>query len=136
MGSCTRHTHERSVSPCRRCGAAWCGDCLVYAFGGKKLPYCMSCAMFAGGIRTVAARPAMSKREVRKLLKATKLEDRSGLGQTLPESEPVVPAVGAPAPEPGISATSAGEPSMVHVAAAATDWEKPWWEERQPTYVD
>ena len=122
MSSCTRHPHERGVSPCRRCGEAWCGDCLVYAFGGKKLPYCMSCAMFAGGIRTIAARPALPKREVKRLLKATKVEAKSNAQQSRSGSTPdgFTPVGDVP--------TQAKPP--------ASDWETPWWEDRQPTFAE
>ncbi|MGQ0431070.1 MAG: hypothetical protein ACT452_01535 [Microthrixaceae bacterium] len=108
------------MSPCRRCGSAWCGDCLVYAFGGKKLPYCMSCAMFAGGIRTIAARPALPKREVKKLQKASKAEAK--LAATQPAPEP------AEADDAAVLADG--------VTPVGTDWEKPWWEDRQPTFAD
>lgn len=122
MSSCARHPHERGISPCRRCGSAWCGDCLVYAFGGKKLPYCMSCAMFAGGIRTVAARPALAKREVKRLLKASKAEAKAAASQ--------------PAPTPTLMPTADVAPALSDGATpSGTDWEKPWWEDRQPTFA-
>ena len=125
MGSCARHPHERGVSPCRRCGSAWCGDCLVYAFGGKKLPYCMSCAMYAGGIRTVAARPALPKREVKRLLKASKAE-----AKTKPDAKPASVPTSAGTVTPEVLS------DLVEVASTGTDWEKPWWEDRQPTFAD
>lgn len=119
MSSCARHPHERGVSPCRRCGSTWCGDCLVYAFGGKKLPYCMSCAMFAGGIRTIAARPALPKRDVKRLVKASKAEAKKAAAQ--PASVPAA----------DVAATVADG-----ATPADTDWEKPWWEDRQPTFSE
>ena len=70
MESCAKHPHEISSAICRRCGGAWCRDCLVYSFGPKKPPYCMSCAMVAGGVRSAFARPAMTKRDVRARAKA------------------------------------------------------------------
>ena len=57
LESCEKHPHEMGVALCRRCGHSWCSTCLVYSFGPKKPPFCMSCAMFAGGVRTNAAAP-------------------------------------------------------------------------------
>ena len=80
----------------------------------------MSCAMFAGGIRTVAARPALPKREVKRLLKASKAEAKVAAKQP---------------PAPADAADVAPDLSEV-VTPAGTDWEKPWWEDRQPTFAD
>lgn len=122
MSSCARHPHERGVSPCRRCGAAWCGDCLVYAFGGKKLPYCMSCAMYAGGVRTTPARPALSRREIKKLAKECKVDGKRGTSER-------VEAAASDGPQPGLAEVDTSAPS-------SHDWERPWWEDEQPTLVD
>src|SRR4051794_8984985 len=70
MNSCAKHPHEIGSALCRRCGAPWCRDCLVYSFGANKPPFCMSCAMVAGGVRSAAARPAMPKKELRARMKA------------------------------------------------------------------
>jgi hypothetical protein len=51
---------------CRECGRPYCSECLVYAFGPKKPPLCLSCAIAAAGVRKHAGRSrAMSKRELR-----------------------------------------------------------------------
>jgi len=76
--------------------------------------------MFAGGIRTVAARPALPKREVKRLLKASKAEAKAAATQPAPPPEPE-----------GDAATPSDG-----VAPASTDWEKPWWEDRQPTFAE
>ena len=51
MESCAKHPHEIGVALCGRCGVAWCANCLVYTHGPKKPPFCLECAMFAGGMR-------------------------------------------------------------------------------------
>jgi hypothetical protein len=116
MESCEKHPHEPGAAICGRCGGAWCTNCLVYAFGTKKPPLCMSCAMFAGGVRSAATRPAMPK----KLLKARLKAARSGAPT---EAAPAPAAVDEPAP------------------ADAPSWETPWWEDdsaasREPTFAD
>jgi hypothetical protein len=64
---CIRHSFELSENACRNCGNEFCRECLVYAFGPKKPPYCVPCALAASGVRSNAAnRPIMSKREIRK----------------------------------------------------------------------
>ena len=65
LESCAKHPHELGVALCRRCGGSWCGTCLVYAFGPKKPPFCMGCAMVAGGVRSAADRPAMPRKHVK-----------------------------------------------------------------------
>ena len=62
LDSCSKHPHEMGVALCRRCGGSWCSDCLVYSFGPKKPPFCMCCALVAGGVRT-ERRPPGDARE-------------------------------------------------------------------------
>lgn len=128
MDSCQKHPHEPGSAICRRCGGAWCKDCLVYAFGAKKPPFCMSCAMVAGGVRTGGARPAMPRRELKALQKAAKAEAKAaakaanGASEEQPEEAHVAAAVEVAPPAP-----------------VSTDWETPWWEDRQdrlPTFAD
>jgi hypothetical protein len=125
MDSCGKHPHEPGSAICRRCGGAWCKDCLVYAFGDKKPPFCMSCAMVAGGVRTAGARPAMPRREIKALQKAAKAEAKAA-AKAAKESEPEEAHVAA--------AVEVAPP-----APAPTGWETPWWEDRQdrlPTFAD
>jgi hypothetical protein len=126
MDSCGKHPHEIGVAICRRCGGSWCRDCLVYAFGPKKPPFCMGCAMVAGGVRTAGARPALSRRELKARMKAAKVEAKQAAKQP------------AAAPEPDDADLDvATEP--VHAAVdlgGGTDWATPWWEDRQPTLAD
>jgi len=110
--SCMKHPHELGVALCRRCGGMWCGTCLVYAFGSKKPPFCMSCAMVAGGVRTAAAMPAMPRKMVKAQMKAMKAE--------------------AKAAAKGSNAPPVAEPESAPTAAyGETDWSTPWWEDRQ-----
>ena len=107
MDCCEKHPHERGNAICGRCGAAWCSSCLVYARGPKRPPYCVSCAMYAGGVRTAAARPAMSKRELKARMKAARAESSAA-----PPTPPVAP-----------------------VGDETLDWQSPGWDEHQPTPV-
>ena len=43
LDSCDKHPHEPGAALCRRCGHSWCSACLVYVFGPKNPPFCMSC---------------------------------------------------------------------------------------------
>ncbi len=52
MNHCVRHYEETVAGHCRSCGQAFCSRCLVYAFGPKKPPYCVGCALYASGIRS------------------------------------------------------------------------------------
>jgi len=50
-GRCEKHAFDPAVDACGKCGQARCADCLVYPFGTKKPPFCINCALVAGGIR-------------------------------------------------------------------------------------
>ena len=72
-----RHSFEVSENCCRNCGHDFCNECLVYAFGAHKPPYCVSCALAAAGVRANAAnRPAYSKREMRRRQKEHRRQQR------------------------------------------------------------
>ncbi|MDP1804152.1 MAG: hypothetical protein Q8K72_03210, partial [Acidimicrobiales bacterium] len=107
--SCSKHPHEQGAAVCRRCGDSWCSTCLVYAFGPKKPPYCMGCAMVAGGVRSVATRPALPRREVKARQKALKAQAKA--------EAIAARTVGGPAAD----AEPVGD-------LKETDWSTPWWE--------
>lgn len=51
MNHCIRHFEEPIAGECRSCGLPFCRRCLVYAFGPKKPPYCVGCALAEAGVR-------------------------------------------------------------------------------------
>ena len=122
LDSCNKHPHERGVAICRRCGGAWCSTCLVYAFGPKKPPYCMGCAMVAGGVRTSAALPAMPRKQLKAQMKALKAQAKA-------EARAEAQAAAEPETSPEVERELAE-------AYRQTDWSTPWWEDRHPTLAD
>jgi hypothetical protein len=124
LESCYKHNHEKAAALCGRCGLEWCSDCIVYPFGPKKSPYCMSCAMVAGGVRTSGALPAMPRKELKARMKAAKL---ALAGSPQAPAVPEAPSEIDLGPDP--------EPELAE-ANHATDWATPWWEDRQPTLAD
>lgn len=56
MGTCNTHPFDSAIDVCRRCGHEFCADCLVYAFGTKKPPFCVPCALEAAGVRKSSRR--------------------------------------------------------------------------------
>lgn len=129
MHSCAKHPHERGAANCGRCGESWCNDCLIYSFGPKKPPFCISCAMFAGGVRTAATRPALPKRQLKALQKAAKAEAKAAAkaDKRAPQAEQ----------EPETADTAAAVAVERPVAKPKpSGWETPWWEDRQPTLAD
>jgi hypothetical protein len=63
---CAKHQFEPAEDVCRTCGWDFCGECLVYAFGPNKPPYCLSCALAASGVRSGAANPPLrTKKEIK-----------------------------------------------------------------------
>jgi hypothetical protein len=76
-GRCYRHGFELAESTCRNCGLSFCSECLVYAFGAGKPPYCIACALAAAGVRSNAARnTTVSRREMKKLERDKKKADK------------------------------------------------------------
>lgn len=70
QGRCDKHLFESAEDRCGKCGYEYCAECLVYAFGPKKPPFCIPCAVAAAGIRTTAGVKAMAEpREMRQLRK-------------------------------------------------------------------
>ena len=118
LEACAKHPHEMGIALCRRCGHSWCEACLVYAFGPKKPPYCMSCAMFASGVRSNPALPAMSRKELKAQMKAMKAEAKADAKAAAKAAK------GQP--------EEAEETVEPDAALAETDWSTPWWEDREP----
>src|SRR3954452_22801669 len=46
-GRCLVHNFEMAEARCRNGGNEFCNECLVYAFGATKPPYCVACALAA-----------------------------------------------------------------------------------------
>lgn len=55
--TCSKHSFEISTGVCRQCRNSYCDECLIYSFGPKKPPYCMTCALNAAGVRRSGASP-------------------------------------------------------------------------------
>ena len=94
-GRCYVHNFELAEIRCRNCGYEFCSECLVYAFGANKPPYCVACALAAAGVRSTAARqPQMSRREIKRIEKERKKAEKDKLTKTGPrvESEVVDPS--------------------------------------------
>jgi hypothetical protein len=67
---CAKHLFEGAEDFCGKCGLEFCGECLVYAFGPKKPPLCIPCAVQAAGIRASAGnRPSVGKNEMKRMQK-------------------------------------------------------------------
>ena len=120
LDSCQKHPHESGADLCSRCGRAWCSHCLVYAFGPKKPPYCMSCAMVAGGVRTESSIPAMPRKALKAQQKALRAEAKA-------EAKAAKEAARQEQVEEAVVAAYDG---------GANDWATPWWEDREPTLAD
>lgn len=66
MASCVKHPMALSEYVCGRCGHEFCPECVVFPYGLKKAPLCITCALEAGGIRRQhTGRPKLSERTVK-----------------------------------------------------------------------
>jgi hypothetical protein len=93
---CSKHLFEGAEDFCGKCGQEFCGECLVYAFGPKKPPLCIPCAVAAAGIRASAGnRPAVDKAEMKRMRK-----ERSSAFRRFRRDKPrkQTPATPGPAP--------------------------------------
>ena len=61
-GLCHQHSFEKATQLCSGCALEFCDDCVVWPF---KKALCKACAMAAGGVRSGAARPQATKREMK-----------------------------------------------------------------------
>lgn len=61
--TCAKHSFETAAGVCRQCRNPYCSECLVYPFGEKKPPYCVTCALSAGGVRRHGAKPSPKPRK-------------------------------------------------------------------------
>jgi hypothetical protein len=78
QGRCEKHLFEGAVDVCRQCAHEFCPECLVYSFGPKQPPFCVPCAVAAAGIRSTAGmRPAVERKQVRRLMKERRLARRA-----------------------------------------------------------
>jgi hypothetical protein len=89
QGRCDKHLFEAAEDQCGRCGYEFCGECLVYAFGLKKPPLCIPCAVVAAGIRSNAAPPVLDARQRKQLRKERRSAVRRGhrVGLSTPQLE-------------------------------------------------
>ena len=55
---CDKHLFEQATGMCRACRRPFCQECLVYAQGPNKAPFCIPCALTAAGVRSTAATQA------------------------------------------------------------------------------
>ena len=51
---CDKHLFEEATGVCRECRRPFCTDCLVYAHGPERAPFCIPCALSAAGVRSTA----------------------------------------------------------------------------------
>lgn len=58
--TCEAHPFDEATDTCRSCGYDFCPECLVYAHGQNKPPYCVPCALTAAGVRSTAKRSPRS----------------------------------------------------------------------------
>lgn len=62
--TCVKHSFETAAGVCRQCRNSYCSECLVFAFGENKPPYCVTCALNVAGVRHQGAKvnPRVRKR--------------------------------------------------------------------------
>lgn len=107
MNFCVRHYEEPVADNCRTCRNDFCSRCLVYAFGPKKPPYCVGCALTASGVRANRQQiVAHHAPEPRKLTRAERKAEKAARKQAAklakthgPTPEPM-PAPAPPPPPP------------------------------------
>lgn len=104
MSSCVRHYEEPVADTCRTCRNDFCSRCLVYAFGPKKPPYCVGCALTASGVRSdrnqmvvhQAPRPTRAERKAEKAARKLAAKHAKTGGTPLAPAPSTVPDTSAP----------------------------------------
>ena len=90
---CAKHHFDRAVDLCGQCGLTFCPACLVYAFGESKPPFCIPCALTAGGVRRSAATPKVSWREKRARRKQLVAQNAAAATEATVDGAAATPAV-------------------------------------------
>ena len=111
QGRCDKHLFEQAEDRCGRCGHEFCAECLVYAFGSKRPPFCIPCAVASSGVRNRAGN-TMPRKELRRIEKERKLAFKAARKVEREQaaaaaSPPVSPPVTAPEFEPGFVPSAA-----------------------------
>ncbi len=119
-GRCRTHGFEPAASICHRCGAEYCGDCLVHPLGDSR-PLCKDCAISLGGVRSQTVLPAMSKREIKNRAKMFRNPTRPVIAVEKPVEFPVA----AREPEPELVSCAAPSDPAPGVAPPI-DWSRPF----------
>ncbi|MGB3411879.1 MAG: hypothetical protein WBA45_11850 [Microthrixaceae bacterium] len=64
--SCVKHPMTFGTQICGECGHHFCEECVVFPFGVKKPPVCISCALELGGVSSrPSGRPKLSRQSIR-----------------------------------------------------------------------
>ncbi|MGB6058949.1 MAG: hypothetical protein WBF71_11870 [Microthrixaceae bacterium] len=64
--SCVKHPMTFGTQICGECGHHFCEECVVFPFGLKKPPVCISCALELGGVSSrPSGRPKLSRQSIR-----------------------------------------------------------------------
>ena len=94
QGRCDKHLFEEAEDRCGSCGFEFCAECLVYAFGPKRPPFCIPCAVAAAGIRSSAGK-SLPRREAKRLERERRQAFRKAerVAASMPAPQPFVPMV-------------------------------------------
>jgi hypothetical protein len=112
---------------CRECGRPYCSECLVYAFGPKKPPLCLSCAIAAAGVRKHAGRSrAMSKRELKQRSRERRRVRRAKAEKAEKAKRAPVGAEAVDVKPLDIAAALDDDGPMVRQIDDAGDWSEPF----------
>jgi hypothetical protein len=87
---CAKHNFELAAAVCRTCGDDFCEECLVYAHGPSKPPYCVPCALVAAGVR----RHSPSQRKLHRSRRGVRGGEPVTRGEAEGEEQPAVRMAG------------------------------------------
>lgn len=95
MASCEKHPFEGASAMCGRCAYHYCQDCLVFAKGSAKTPYCIACALVMAGVKTSGGpAPRLNRRALKAELRTQRAAQKAaakGGGSDGPGRPPVGP---------------------------------------------
>ena len=116
--NCVKHSFELSKATCRQCHNPYCDECLIYSFGPKKPPYCVTCALNAAGVRRSGATPNPRVRRKGFFGKLQVVEAVVPRERNFDEIDIELPA-SAMRPTPTRSTRRIASPELVEVVAAS-----------------
>ncbi|HTO01299.1 MAG TPA: hypothetical protein VL068_11550 [Microthrixaceae bacterium] len=117
--SCVKHPMNFGEEICGECGHHFCQECVVFPFGSKKPPLCISCALELGGISShPTGRPKLSRQSIRERRSIQRKAQKAARAEQKLAAEAIAESASSSESE----ATGTAEPAEMEEASVHHPW--------------